>query len=84
MKKSSLFLFVITICLCSISGCTSRQPEGKTIITFQTWNPADYGPDSPIYKIIDSFEEENPDIHVEYQGVFVFVQTGRSDFLKKT
>lgn len=66
MKKSSLFLFVITICLCSISGCTSRQPEGKTIITFQTWNPADYGPDSPIYKIIDSFEKENPDIIVNY------------------
>ena len=69
MKKSSLFLFVITICLCSISGCSSRQPEGKTVITFQTWNPADYGPDSPIYKIIDSFEKENPYIKINY--VFV-------------
>ena len=65
MKKRILLLFSMILCLGLLSGCKSKPPEGKTTITFQTWNPADTGPDSPIYKIIDSFEKENPDIHVE-------------------
>ncbi|SEM36655.1 ABC-type glycerol-3-phosphate transport system, substrate-binding protein [Butyrivibrio sp. ob235] len=67
MKKGALFLLSMIICLSTLSGCNKPQEqEGKTVITFQTWNPADYGPDSPIYKIIDSFEKENPDIKVNY------------------
>lgn len=66
MKRSALCIMAMIICLTALSGCKPKEQEGKTTITFQTWNPADYGPDSPIYKIIDSFEKENPDIHVEY------------------
>ena len=66
MKKSALCILAMIICLTSLYGCESREQEGKTIITFQTWNPADYGPDSPIYKIIAAFEKENPDIKVKY------------------
>ncbi len=66
MKKSTLCILAMIICLATLSGCEPKEQEGKTTITFQTWNPADYGPDSPIYQIIDSFEKENPDIHVEY------------------
>jgi len=66
MKRSALCILAMIICLTALSGCKPKEQEGKTTITFQTWNPADYGPDSPIYKIIDSFEKENPDIHVEY------------------
>ncbi len=66
MKRRTLCILVMIICLAALSGCESREQEGKTTITFQTWNPADYGPDSPIYRIIDSFEKKNPDIHVKY------------------
>ena len=66
MKRSALCILAMIICLTVLSGCEPKEQKGKTTITFQTWNPADYGPDSPIYKIIDSFEKENPDIHVEY------------------
>ncbi len=66
MKKSVIYVLWIAMCLGLLGGCENKPEDGKTTITFQTWNPADYGPDSPIYKIIDSFEEENPDIHVEY------------------
>lgn len=66
MKRSVLYFLFLAFCLGLLSGCGAKVQEGKTTITFQTWNPADYGPDSPIYQIIDSFEKENPDIHVEY------------------
>ncbi len=72
MKKSVLSFLFIALCLGLLSGCEGKPQDGKTTITFQTWNPADYGPDSPIYKIINSFEKENPDIHVEY----VFTRSG--------
>jgi ABC-type glycerol-3-phosphate transport system substrate-binding protein len=49
-----------------LAGCSEQPQEGKTTVTFQTWNPADSGPDSPIYRIIDDFEKENPDIKVKY------------------
>ncbi|SCY20778.1 ABC-type glycerol-3-phosphate transport system, substrate-binding protein [Lachnospiraceae bacterium XPB1003] len=66
MKNRFLFFLSVIICLVSVSGCESQEQEGKTTIIFNTWNPADLGPDSPIYRIIDSFEKENPDIHVKY------------------
>ncbi len=66
MKKSALFLLAVILSFSALTGCGSKEQDGKTTITFYTWNPADSGPDSPIYKIIDSFEKENPDIHVEY------------------
>ena len=69
MGKGILFLLSMVMCMSVLSGCASKDPEGKTTITFQTWNPSDSGPDSPIYKIIDSFEKENPDIHVKYKFV---------------
>ncbi|SFQ41139.1 ABC-type glycerol-3-phosphate transport system, substrate-binding protein [Lachnospiraceae bacterium XBB1006] len=69
MKKSTLFLAMVVVCFGICSGCGKDSEDGKTTISFQTWNPADSGPDSPIYKIIDSFERENPDIHVEYKFV---------------
>ena len=72
MKKGALCILAMIICLTALSGCESKEQEGKTTIVFQTWNPADYGPDSPIYKIIDAFEKENPDIHVKY----VFTKSG--------
>ncbi len=72
MKRSALCILAMIICLTTLSGCEPKEQEGKTTITFQTWNPADYGTDSPIYKIIDFFEKENPDIHVKY----VFTKSG--------
>ena len=59
----------MVMCISLFSGCEGKRDDGKTTITFQTWNPADGGPDSPIYKIIAAFEKENPDIHVEYKFV---------------
>lgn len=72
MKKRILLLLSISLCLGLVSGCKPKPQEGKITITFQTWNPSDTGPDSPIYQIIDSFEKENPDIHVEY----IFTESG--------
>ena len=67
MKKRALFLLLFMTMFSGIlSGCSDQTQDGKTTITFQTWNPADSGPDSPIYKIIDAFEKENPDIKVKY------------------
>lgn len=66
MKNRFWFFLSVIICLAAVSGCESQEQDGKTTITFNTWNPADSGPDSPIYRIIDSFEKENPDIHVKY------------------
>ena len=60
MKNRFLFFLSVIICLAAVSGCESQEQDGKTTITFNTWNPADSGPDSPIYRIIDSFEKENP------------------------
>ena len=69
MKKGLFFLLTMVMCLGLLNGCEAKPQDGKTTITFQTWNPADAGPDSPIYKIIAAFEKENPDIHVEYKFV---------------
>ncbi len=66
MKRGSLFLLAMVMCPLIISGCGQKSAKGITTVTFQTWNPADTGPDSPIYKIIESFEKENPDIKIEY------------------
>ena len=66
MKKFTVFLLFMVISSSIFSGCSEQPQEGKTVITFQTWNPADSGPDSPIYKIINAFEKENPDIKVKY------------------
>ena len=66
MKRVALFLLTIIICAAIIAGCSVGADKGVTTVTFMTWNPADYGPDSPIYKIIDSFEKENPDIRIKY------------------
>ncbi len=71
MKRSIIFLFFVVICPIILAGCTVGAQK-KTTVTFQTWNPADTGPDSPIYKIIESFEKENPDIDIEY----VYVGSG--------
>lgn len=72
MKRKVWFLLAIAICPLIFSGCGLQTPNDITTVTFQTWNPADTGPDSPIYKIIESFEKENPDIKIEY----VFVGSG--------
>ena len=66
MKKSSLVLLSLAMCPVILAGCGAQAPQEKTTVTFQTWNPADSGPDSPIYKIIDDFEKENPDIDINY------------------
>jgi ABC-type glycerol-3-phosphate transport system substrate-binding protein len=72
MKRSVLFLLSMAICPFILTGCGSWAQKETTTVTFQTWNPADTGPDSPIYKIIDTFEKENPDIDIEY----VYVGSG--------
>lgn len=69
MKRGILFLLTMIMCPIIMSGCGMQKQGDVTTVTFQTWNPADTGPDSPIYKIIDSFEKENPDIKINY--VFV-------------
>lgn len=67
MKKWMKVIPAVILCMGLLSGCgLQKQSTNKTTITFQTWNPADYGPGSPIYKIINSFEKENPDIEVNY------------------
>ncbi len=66
MKRRAWLLFAMIMCPFILTGCESQAQKGVTTITFQTWNPADTGPDSPIYKIIDSFEKENPDIRIKY------------------
>lgn len=67
MKKYMRIILSVLLCLGVLSGCgLQKQNTGRTTVTFQTWNPADYGPDSPIHKIIDAFEKENPDIEINY------------------
>lgn len=41
----------------------------KTVVTFQTWNPTDMGPESPIHQIIAEFERANPDIAIKYEYI---------------
>ena len=72
MKKGLLKVLSAALCLLMIIGCMSAFAEDKTTVTFQTWNPADSGPESPIYQIIEAFEAENPDIRIEY----VYVGSG--------
>ena len=72
MKKGLLKALSVVLCLLILVGCTSAFAEDKTTVTFQTWNPADSGPGSPIYQIIDAFEKENPDIRIDY----VYVGSG--------
>jgi ABC-type glycerol-3-phosphate transport system substrate-binding protein len=72
MKRGILFLLAMVMCPFIISGCGGQAQKDVTTVTFQTWNPADRGPDSPIYKIIEAFEKENPDIKIQY----VFVGSG--------
>ncbi len=76
MKK--IWSVALSLSLCAVSvagtGCvtTYAQEEEKTVVTFQTWNPADSGEGSPIYQIIENFEKENPDIEINY----VYVGSG--------
>lgn len=69
MKKGAWFLLSMGMCPLIFSGCAFGVDPGVTTVTFQTWNPADTGPDSPIYKIIEEFEKENPDIKIKYNYV---------------
>ena len=69
MKKGAWFLLSMVMCPLVLSGCGFGAGRGVTTVTFQTWNPADTGPDSPIYKIIEEFEKENPDIKIKYNFV---------------
>lgn len=71
MKRGLLKVIAISICLLMVS-CVTALAEEKTTVTFQTWNPADSGPQSPIYQIVEAFEAENPDIHIDY----VYVGSG--------
>lgn len=74
MKKSAVFRSFMAICLsmCCLTGCGLWGENSKTTVTFMTWNPADTGQDSPIYKIIEAFEQENTDIKIDY----IFVGAG--------
>ena len=72
MKKGLLKALSAVLCLLMLVGGMSALAEEKTTVTFQTWNPADSGPESPIYQIIEAFEVENPDIQIDY----VYVGSG--------
>ena len=69
MRQGIWLLLALVMCPFIITGCDRQVQKDITTVTFQTWNPADTGPDSPIYKIIEAFEEENPDIKIEYSFV---------------
>ncbi len=75
IKKGIELLFIMSLFLFAVSGCGAQKE--KTVVTFQSWNPADTGPESPIYKIINSFEEENPDIDINYVYVGSDLHTDR-------
>ena len=68
MKKRVLFFLSVIICLAAVSGCESQEQDGKTTITFNTWNPADLGPDSPIYRIFTSSAAYQEHMRVELIG----------------
>ena len=65
MKKILALLLVMAM-ICTLFATISFADNEKTVVTFQTWNPADSGEGSPIYQIIDAFEAENPDIEINY------------------
>ena len=71
MKKILALLLVMAM-ICTLFATISFADNEKTVVTFQTWNPADSGEGSPIYQIIDAFEAENPDIEINY----VYVGSG--------
>lgn len=75
MKKIISKILVTSLCISGLTGMTpvtAFAEEEKTVVTFQTWNPADSGEGSPIYQIIEAFEAENPDIEINY----VYVGSG--------
>ena len=60
--KKTIALLLTLIMLAGVMPAALAEEEQVTI-TFQTWNP---GEDGWIYDIIDGFEAEHPNIHVEY------------------
>lgn len=54
--------FVMTACG-EEEGKTEGGKDGKTTITFQTWNP---GEGAAIDEVIAAFEEKNPDIKINH------------------
>lgn len=60
MKKLFSLLLVVAMVL---SLGISAIAEEQVTITFQTWNPGD---SARTHKIIEAFEAENPNIHIEY------------------
>ena len=59
MKKLFSLLLVVAMVL---SLGISAIAEEQVTITFQTWNPGD---SARTHKIIEAFEAENPNIHIE-------------------
>ena len=66
MKKRYSICMVAILFMISITGCrigalsdkqnTTADIKEKTAVVFKTWNPTDFGPDSPIHHIIEDFE----------------------------
>lgn len=64
---------LMTMIICVI-GCMNKEnndnlSEEKKVVVFKTWNPTDMGPDSPIHRIIESFERLHPDIDIQYEYI---------------
>ena len=60
MKKLFALMLALVLALSMASFASAEEP---VTITFQTWNP---GEDGYMDIIIEEFEAEHPDIHVEY------------------
>lgn len=72
MRKMKKGMMALTLSAVALIGTTAAAQDEKTVVTFQTWNPADSGEGSPIYQIIEAFEAVNPDIEINY----VYVGSG--------
>lgn len=79
MKKRYTICLITILLLLNLSGCrtaffskkadTNVENAEKTTVVFKTWNPTDFGPDSPIHGIIESFEQQYPNIDIQYEYI---------------
>ncbi len=79
MEKRIGTCIMAVILMISITGCRMWslfhpqdkifENDEKTVVVFKTWNPTDFGPDSPIHGIIERFEQQYPNIDIQYEYI---------------
>lgn len=64
MKKIISVFFMISLSGALLLGCQSQESSSDDSVTLTVWDS--YGTTSPIKPLISKFEEENPNINIEF------------------